>query len=96
MCIYWSVDGFQWDDDKAAENVRKHGIDFADAVGVLYDEYGLTLIEEHDDEQRHVTIGLDALGRVLVVVYCWRDDDVRLISARPATSAERKQYEGNR
>ena len=90
------MDGFQWDDDKAAENVRKHGIDFADAVGVLYDEYGLTLIEEHDDEQRHVTIGLDALGRVLVVVYCWRDDDVRLISARPATSAERKQYEGNR
>ena len=90
------MDGFQWDDDKAEENVRKHGIDFADAVGVLYDEYGLTLIEEHDDEQRHVTIGLDALGRVLVVVYCWRDDDVRLISARPATSAERKQYEGNR
>jgi len=90
------VDGFQWDDDKAAENIRKHGIDFADAVGVLYDEYGLTVLEEHDDEQRYVTIGLDALGRVLVVVYCWRDDDVRLISARPATSAERKQYEGNR
>ena len=83
-----------WDPDKARANTRKHGILFADAVGVLEDYRALT---ERDlsatDEQRWITLGQDALGRVLVVVYTWRGENVRLISARRATKRERQIYE---
>ena len=75
--------GYQWDPNKAASNLDKHGIDFADAVGVFEDEWALTLKEEYvEDEQRFVTMGVDFLGRVLVVVYTYRGDIIRLISAR--------------
>jgi uncharacterized DUF497 family protein len=84
---------FEWDARKAASNVRKHGVDFADAAGVLYDELAVTIPDERADEDRFVTIGLDALGRLLVVVYTWRGDRARLISARRATRRERRQYE---
>ena len=86
--------GFEWDARKAASNLRKHGVDFADAAGVLYDELAVTIPAEGSDEDRFVTIGLDALGRLLVVIYPWRGDRVRLISARRATPRERRQYEG--
>jgi hypothetical protein len=86
----------QWDLDKAAANLEKHGIDFADAVNVLGDELALTVVEAGADEERFVTVGLDALGRVLVVVYTWREEEIRLISARKATLSERRQYEGKR
>lgn len=59
----------QWDDDKAAENLRKHGVDFADAATVLEDEMGLTRADDHANEERWVTLGMDALGRTLVVAY---------------------------
>lgn len=84
---------YQWDKDKAATNLRKHGIDFADAVSVFSDDLVITVPDERFDEERFITIGLDALGRVLVVVYTWRGQKIRLISARPATRQERKQYE---
>lgn len=86
----------QWDPDKAEANQRKHGVDFADAALVLTDELALTMPDSSPDEERFVTIGSDALGRVLVVTYSWRGDDVRLISARKATRAERRQYENTR
>jgi uncharacterized DUF497 family protein len=86
----------EWDSRKAATNVRKHGIDFADAATVLHDERAITIRNDDEDEERYVTIGMDALGRVLVVVYTWRSDRPRLISARPATAHERRQYEGKR
>ena len=86
----------QWDSDKATAKLRKHGVDFADAVTALTDELGLTVPEGHADEDRFVTVGADALGRVLVVAYTWRGDEVRLISARKATRAERRQYESKR
>jgi uncharacterized DUF497 family protein len=86
----------QWDSEKAAANLRKHGVDFADAAIVLDDELGLTVSDDHPHEERFATIGLDALGRLLVVVYTWRGDEVRLISARRATAGERRQYEGRR
>ena len=80
---------------KAATNLLKHGIDFADAVTALEDETAITIVDEHTDEERFITIAMDALGRVLVVVYTWRGPDViRLISARNATRHERQQYEG--
>jgi uncharacterized protein len=83
----------QWDPNKARLNLRKHGIRFADAVLVLEDDRGLTRAEEAPGgEERWVTLGMDPLGRVLVVVYTWRSGAPRLISARPATPAEHRQY----
>jgi len=84
---------FEWDRHKAVANQEKHGIDFADAVAVFYDELALTSQDEHADEERTVTIGTDALGQVLVVVWTWREERLRLISARKATRRERRQYE---
>jgi uncharacterized protein len=84
---------YQWDKNKAAANLLKHGIDFADAVSVFSDNLAITTPDERFDEERFITIGLDALGRVLVVVYTWRGQKIRLISARPATRQERRQYE---
>jgi uncharacterized protein len=83
---------YQWDSYKAAINLSKHGIDFADAVSVFADDLAVTMSEERFDEERFITIGIDALGRVLVVVYTCRGNDIRLISARKATRSERKQY----
>ena len=86
----------QWDSEKAAANLRKHSVDFADAATVLSDEHALTLADDDPEEERFVTIGTDALGRLLVVAYTWRGDDARLISARKATASERRQYEKRR
>jgi len=84
---------FEWDPPKAAANLRKHGIDFADAATVLYDELAITVPDDRTNEDRFVTLGMDALGRVLVVVYTWRGERGRLISARRATKRERREYE---
>ncbi len=88
---------YQWDPKKATSNLRKHGIEFADAVGVFEDDWALT-IEEQDveGEQRFVSIGLDFLGCLIVVVYTYRNDDIRIISARRATKRERMSYEQKR
>jgi uncharacterized DUF497 family protein len=86
----------QWDPEKAAANLRKHGVDFADAETVLHDERALTVADDDPEGDRFVTVGMDALGRVLVVVYEWRADEWRLISARKANRSERRQYEGQR
>jgi len=84
--------GFEWDLKKAASNFRKHGVDFADAVTALEDELALTLDDDHSHEPRFITIGIDALARVLVVVYTFRGETIRIISAREATLHERRQY----
>jgi uncharacterized protein len=83
-----------WDPNKAEINFKKHGIRFSDADVVLYDPFAMTL-EEHvvANEQRFVTVGADAVGRIIAVVYSYRADTIRLISARKATPKERKQYE---
>lgn len=78
---------YQWDQDKAAANLRKHGIDFADAVSVFSDALAITIPDE-----RFITIGMDAFDQVLVVVYTWREREIRLISAR-TTRYEQRQYE---
>ena len=83
-----------WDPAKAKSNFDKHGIAFSDAEPVLFDPYALTIEDEReDDEQRFVALGLDALGRILVVVYTYREQAVRLISVRSATRGERRAYE---
>ncbi len=73
--------------------MKKHGIDFADAVSVFTDERAITIEDDYSEEERFVTIGVDLLERVIVVVYTYRDDVLRIISARKATANERKQYE---
>jgi uncharacterized DUF497 family protein len=88
---------YQWDPEKAASNLGKHGVDFADAVGVFEDEWALTIKEEYvEGEQRFATVGTDFLERVLVVVYTHRGGQIRLISARRAIRKERRTYEQKR
>ena len=86
---------FEWDPKKAAENFAKHGVRFADAVIVLEDSLAVTIPDPGSaEEDRFVTIGMDEQGRILVVAYVWRGDSVRVISVRPATRLERREYEG--
>ena len=84
---------YEWDPDKAKSNYKKHGVKFADAVGVFEDENAITIEDEHKREDRYITIGKDFLSRILVVVYTFRDIVIRIISARKATAPERKMYE---
>ena len=93
-CTYNNYVEFEWDIKKALSNLKKHGIDFADAVQVLEDEKAITITDEYYDGERFVTIGMDVLGRILVIVYTWRRDRIRLISARKATAKEINQYRG--
>jgi len=83
---------FEWDPAKAEANLRRHGIDFADAVGVFDDPFALTQVDPYPTEERFVTLGRDFLGRLVLVVWTWRGEIVRLISARDATPRERRQY----
>jgi len=85
---------YEWDAAKARANYAKHGVYFADATEVLEDELALTIRDPYcEEEERWVTMGRDALGRILVVVYVWRGDSIRLISARRASASEKKGYE---
>lgn len=85
---------YAWDRAKQATNLRKHGVEFADAVGVFDDPRALTMEDRDHDEQRFVTCGLGGLGRLLVVVYAYPVPDViRIISARKAEPHERRNYE---
>ncbi len=84
----------EWNPAKAASNLQKHGIHFSDAEAVLFDPNAISFEDESAKrEQRFVAVGLDHLGRVLVVIYTYRDNNIRLISARPATRRERHSYE---
>jgi uncharacterized DUF497 family protein len=87
-----TVTGFEWDPKKAATNVRKHGILFADAVMALEDDRAITVRDDSRGEERWITIGMEAYGRIVVVIYTWRGENIRIISARPASKAETRQY----
>jgi uncharacterized protein len=79
---------------KAESNFRKHKIRFSDAESVLFDPMALTVEDQIiDREKRFLSVGSDVMGRLLVVVYAYHGDTIRLISARKATSKERKYYE---
>ncbi len=86
---------FEWDPRKAAANLAKHGVRFADAVTALEDQQAITVPDESAGEERWVTLGMDGTGRVLVVVYTWRGENIRIISARSATPGETKNYRVN-
>ena len=84
---------FEWDKSKAKKNLLKHGIAFADTFAVFEDSNAVTLEDDGSNEQRYITIGMDGFGRILVVVDTWRDENIRIISARKAVRSEVKQYE---
>jgi uncharacterized protein len=84
---------YEWDPNKARANIRKHGINFSDAVGVFEDENALTTQDKNTVEDRFITVGRDFLSRIVVVVYTFRESSIRIISARKATAHERKMYE---
>jgi uncharacterized protein len=84
-----------WDRAKAASNPKKHeGVTFEEAKHVLFDPFALT----HEDsdaqgEQRFVTLGIGGKGRILIVVYTYREDTIRLIAAWKANEPQRRRYE---
>ncbi len=86
-------DEFEW--DKAARNLDKHGISFHDAATVFGDPLAITYYDpaHSDDEDRYLTFGHASDGKLLVVFHTDRGNKTRIISARPATRKERKQYE---
>lgn len=84
----------EYDPAKAAANLKKHGVYFADAEGVLSDPLAVTIQDVTAvGEERFVSVGLGSAGEVLVVVYTEREGRFRLISARRATPRERRNYE---
>jgi uncharacterized DUF497 family protein len=98
MYIQWSCElspaSCEWDPVKARENFAKHAVRFGEATAVLEDDLALTMRDSFsEDEERWITLGRNEAGRILVVVFAWRGDNVRLISARSATPREKNQYE---
>lgn len=87
---------FEWDRDKARENLWKHGVSFGEAGTAFGDFHSITTPDpDHSSpsEPRFLTIGLSARYRLLVVIHCERKDVTRIISARKATKGERNRYE---
>jgi uncharacterized DUF497 family protein len=86
---------FEWDPDKAASNLSKHGVSFAEAATVLRDPLSVTFFDpDHSDEEdRFITLGTSLDGRLIILAHTDRGDKVRIISARLATRRERKLYE---
>ena len=96
---YTRIVGFEWDEEsKAGINFRRHGVRMPEAIPVFDDPYAITVADDESDpnEHRFVTLGMGAAGRLLVVVYAWRGENVRIISVRPAAAHEREGYEAER
>ena len=87
---------FEWDERKAAANLKKHGVSFEEAKSAFYDERAKLIDDPYhsEDEDRFILLGLSATLRLLVVCHCYRSDDgtIRVISARKATASETKHY----
>lgn len=87
---------FEWDPRKDSANQRKHGVSFEEAQSVFFDENAIQFYDEHHSEQedRFIMLGLSIRSRILVVCHCERESGnvIRIISARKATSSERKYY----
>ena len=86
---------FEWDPSKASTNLRKHHVAFQEAATVLRDSLAITIFDpDHSQEEdRYITIGPSARGRILMVAHTDRGDRTRIISARELTRAEREAYE---
>jgi uncharacterized DUF497 family protein len=88
---------FEWDPNKAKENLKIHGVSFGEACTAFRDTLSLTIYDplHSKEEDRFVLLGNSHKNRLLVVVHTVRGDNIRLISVRKASKKERKQYEAN-
>ena len=85
---------YSWDPAKEKANYLKHGVEFSEAVISLGDPYSLHIVDPDClDEERFISLGMDSFGRILVTVYCYRLDIVRIISSRKASHGENKHYQ---
>ena len=90
---------FEWDANKSASNIKKHGVSFDEAKTVFTDEYARLIgdPDNSDDEDRFILLGTSIESKLLVVCHCVREaESIRIISARKADKQERKTYEGYR
>jgi uncharacterized DUF497 family protein len=89
---------FDWDAGKASRNYSKHGVTFTQATSLFGDPLLVTIpdVRHSVDEKRYLSLGEDAGGRLLAVAHTIDEDTIRIISARPATAAERRDYEEGR
>ena len=95
MDIVYSLQGveFEWNSNKAQINIEKHGVTFEEAAEAFFDPFYQTGDATINGEQREFILGYSLAYRVLFVVYIERNQRTRVISARPATRKEKKQYE---
>jgi uncharacterized DUF497 family protein len=86
---------FEWDEKKADDNLRKHGVSFDEAKTVFNDPFSVTIYDpDHSShEERYIDIGLSSNGRLIVVSYTERGKRIRIISSREATRKEQQEYE---
>ncbi len=86
---------FEWDEEKAEINLKKHKVGFREAKSVFGDPFSITIDDpDHSkEEQRFIDIGISASGKLLVIVYTERENKIRIISCRKATPTERRKYE---
>ena len=86
---------FEWDPNKAAQNLRKHSVSFEEAATVFRDDLSITVPDpDHSvEEERFITVGLSSQDRLLMIAHVDRGDCIRIISARELTPRERRQYE---
>jgi hypothetical protein len=89
---------FEWDPAKAEVNFKKHGVRFGEAESIFEDDFAITITDDASDphERRFVSIGRGVKQKVLVVVYCFRGMNIRIISVRLASAGECAQYEEGR
>ena len=95
MNVVYRLEGieFEWDANKAQSNIEKHGVTFEEAAEVFFDPFYKEGDASANNEQRYCIIGYSLAPRLLLVVHVERGVRIRLISARPVTTAERKLYE---
>jgi len=89
---------FEWDESKAASNKKKHGVTFEEAKSVFYDDFAIQFFDEENSEleDRFLILGHSNQARILLICHCEKGSGslIRIISARKATSKERKLYTG--
>jgi uncharacterized DUF497 family protein len=88
---------FEWDDRKARSNLSKHGVSFEEASTAFGDPNSLTITDpvHSEEEERFILLGQTYRGKIVVVIHTERGENIRIISARPASRRERKTYEAS-
>lgn len=85
---------YEWDINNAQLNLQNYEVDFADVVSVFADSAAIRIVDKIPDKNRFITIGKNAFGEIIVVLYFWHNNKIQIVSARKATKLECKQYKG--